>query len=63
MINHFKDYIESINEGLIKTYSGEVVSNDLGNSLIGLRLNFNVEFLKEVNKIKLTFNFFNAMAF
>jgi len=56
-----KDYIDSINEGLIKTYSGNVVSNDLSNLLIDLSINFNVKFEKEENKIKLTFNFFNAI--
>ena len=32
-IKNFKDYIESINEGLIKTYPGEVVMKDIITSL------------------------------
>lgn len=61
IIKHFKDYINSINEGLIKTYSGDIVSKNLSNNLIGLGLNFNVEFLENDNKIKLTFYYFNAI--
>jgi len=59
MIKDYKDYIDSINEGLIKIYPSNIVSNNLINSLIGLNLNFNVELID--NKIKLTFNFFNAI--
>jgi hypothetical protein len=59
IIKYYKDYINYINEGLIKTYPGDIISNNLTNSLIGLNLNFNVEFLE--NKIKLSLNFFNAI--
>jgi hypothetical protein len=61
IIKYFKDYINGINEGLIKTYGGEIVANDISNLLIDLGLNFNVQFLKNESKIKLTFNFFNAI--
>ena len=61
VIKYFKDYIDSINEGLIKTYPGEIVSKSLSNLLIGLNINFNINFLENYNKIKLTFNFFNAI--
>jgi hypothetical protein len=61
VIKYFKDYIDSINEGLIKTYPGEIASKSLSNLLIGLNINFNINFLENDNKIKLTFNFFNAI--
>lgn len=61
VIKYFKDYIDSINEGLIKTYPGEIASRSLSNLLIGLNINFNINFLENDNKIKLTFNFFNAI--
>lgn len=62
VIKYFKDYIISLNEGLIKTYSGDVVSTSLTNYLINLDILFNVEFLKDKNKIILTFNFFNSIS-
>jgi hypothetical protein len=61
IIRYFKDYISFINEGLIKTHPGDIVSKNLSSLLIGLNLNFNVDFLKDDNKIRLTFNFFNAI--
>ena len=61
IIKYFKDYIDSINEGLIKTYPGDIISKKLTNLLIGLNFNFNVDFLKDDNKIILTFNFFNSI--
>lgn len=51
-IKYFKDYTNFLNEGLIKTYPSNIVSNNLKNSLIGLGLNFNVEVIRD--KIKLT---------
>jgi hypothetical protein len=60
-IKYFKDYIESINEGLIKTYPGNIVAKNLENILLGLNLKFNVEYLNDFNKIKLTFYFFNSI--
>lgn len=33
IIKYLKDYIESINEGLIKTYPGDKVLKDILNSL------------------------------
>lgn len=59
IIRYFKDYIESINEGLIKTYPSNIISNELTHSLIYLDLNFNVEFSED--KIHLTFYYFNAI--
>lgn len=59
MIKYFKDYIDSINEGLIKTYDGEIVSKNLYNLLIGLNINFSIKFID--NNIKLIFNFFNSI--
>jgi hypothetical protein len=34
IIKYFKDYIDFINEGLIKTHSGEIVANSLTNSFL-----------------------------
>lgn len=62
IIKYFKDYIVSLNEGLIKTYPGDVVSTNLTNYLISLDILFNVEFLKDKNKIILTLNFFNSIS-
>ena len=61
IIKYYKDYIDYINEGLIKTYPGDKISKNLTNSLIGSGLNFNVQFLKNDNKIKLTIYFFNSI--
>lgn len=49
IIKYFKDYIDSINEGLIKTYPGNLVLKDILNSLEDLHIN--VSGLFENNKI------------
>lgn len=59
IIKYFKDYIESINEGLIKTYPGDKVLKDILNSLEHLHINSSGSF--EDNKIKLTINNFNTI--
>lgn len=59
IVKFFKDYTDLLNEGLIKTYPSNIVSNNLTSSLIGLNFNFNVDDLGD--KIKLTFYFFNAI--
>lgn len=59
IIKYFKDYIDSINEGLIKTYPGNLVLKDILNSLEDLHIN--VSGLFENNKIKLTINNFNSI--
>lgn len=57
IIKYFKDYIESINEGLIKTYPGDKVLKDILSSLENLHINSTGSF--EDNKIKLTITNFN----
>lgn len=57
IIKYFKDYIESINEGLIKTYPGDKVLKDILSSLENLHINSTGSF--EDNKIKLTISNFN----
>ena len=59
VIKYFKDYIESINEGYLKTYPINLIINNLINELIDLNLNYNV--INDNNKIKLTLNYFNAI--
>ena len=59
IIKYFKDYIESINEGLIKTYPGDKVLKDTLNSLENLNINSTGSF--EKNKIKLTLYNFNTI--
>lgn len=61
IIKYYKDYIEHINEGLIKTYPGDIVSKNLTDQLVGLNISFNIDFLEKFNKIKLTFNYFNSI--
>lgn len=56
-IKYFKDYIESINEGLIKTYPGDKVLKDILSSLENLHINSTGSF--EDNKINLTISNFN----
>lgn len=58
MIKHFKDYIESINEGLIKTYPGELVLKDILRSLENLHINSSGSF---EDKIKLNIHNFNTI--
>lgn len=57
IIKHFKDYIYSINEGLIKTYPGDLVLNDVLKSLKHMSINCSGSFVD--SKIKLTINNFN----
>lgn len=57
IIKYFKDYIDSVNEGLIKTYPGDKVLKDILSSLEKLHINSTGSF--EDNKIKLTINNFN----
>lgn len=59
VIKHFKDYINSINEGLIKTYDGDVVLKNILNRLELFKLNVNGKFLN--NKIELTIENFNTI--
>lgn len=59
IIKYFKDYIESINEGLIKTYPGELVLKDILNSLEHLHINISGSF--EDNRIRLTIHNFNTI--
>lgn len=59
MIKYFKDYIESINEGLIKTYPGEIVLKDILKSLEHLHINTSGKF--EDNKIELNIHNFNII--
>lgn len=56
IIKYFKDYIDSINEGLIKTYPGELVLKDILSSLQHLHINTSGSF--EDNKIILTLHRF-----
>jgi len=60
IIKYFKDYIESINEGLIKTYPGEIVLKDILNSLEQLHINVSGSF--EDNRIRLTIHNFNTIS-
>lgn len=55
----YKDYILSINEGLIKTYPSKVVSNALSNYLLDLNIFFDIETLED--KFLLKLNFFNSI--
>ena len=59
ILKYFKDYIDSINEGLIKTYPGNLVLKDILNSL--RHLHINVSGLFENDKIKLTIYNFNTI--
>lgn len=56
---YFKDYIDSVNEGIIKTYPGDKVLKDILSSLEKLHINSTGSF--EDNKIKLTINNFNSI--
>jgi hypothetical protein len=59
IIKYFKDYIDSINEGLIKTYPGELVLKDVLNSLKHMHMNVSGSF--ENNKIELVIYNFNII--
>ena len=59
MIRYFKDYIEAIDEGLIKTHPGNIVSNNILKTLKLFNLNVECEIMGE--KIKLTINNFNII--
>jgi hypothetical protein len=59
IIKHFKDYINNLNEGLIKTYNGDLVLKNILSQLILFKLNVGGEFID--NKIKLTINNFNTI--
>lgn len=56
IIKHFKDYIDSINEGLIKTYPGDKVLKDILSSLKHMQIIASGSF--DDNKIKLTLHRF-----
>lgn len=57
MIQYFKDYINGLNEGLIKTYPSNVVVSNITKDLNLLKLNTTVEYKN--NKIELTIYNFN----
>lgn len=59
IIKYLKDYIDSVNEGIIKTYPGDKVLKDILSSLEKLHINSTGSF--EDNKIKLTINNFNSI--
>lgn len=50
IIKYFKDYMDMINEGLIKTYPGELVLNNILKSLEHIHINASGSF--ENNKIR-----------
>lgn len=56
IIKHFKDYVDSINEGLIKTYPGDKVLKDILSSLKHIQILASGSF--DDNKIKLTLHRF-----
>lgn len=58
-IKFFKDYIDSINEGLIKTYKGDIVIEQILSSLKSMGINVSGEYLK--NKLILTLFNFNTI--
>jgi hypothetical protein len=51
IIKYFKDYIESISEGLITTLNADIVVNDVNNSFI--KMGVNVKAIVKNDKIKL----------
>lgn len=59
IIKYFKDYIDSINEGLIKTYPGNLVLKDILKSLEHIHINTSGSF--ENDKIKLNIHNFNTI--
>lgn len=59
IIKHFKDYINLINEGLIKTYPGDIVLDDILKSLKHMQINTSGYF--ENNKIRLTIYDFKSI--
>lgn len=59
MIKYFKDYIEALNEGLIKTYPSEIVLKNILKVLKLFKLNVGGEIID--GKIKLTIlNYYNG---
>jgi hypothetical protein len=59
IIKYLKDYINSLNEGLIKTYNGDVVLKQILKTLKLFRLNTIGEY--KDGKIKLTIKYFNTI--
>lgn len=59
IIKYFKDYIISLNEGLIKTLPGEVVCKAINNSLGNMPIVSNCDFIN--NKLELTISNFNTI--
>ena len=59
IIKNYKDYIDAINEGLIKTYPGDKVSKELDNSLIDVGINSSCKY--KDNKIILEIRQFNGI--
>lgn len=59
MFKFFKDYIDSINEGLIKIYKGDIVIEQILSSLKSMNLNVSGEYSK--NKLILTLFNFNTI--
>ncbi len=60
IIKHFSDYIKSINEGLIKTYPGDVVLKDILNTLKDMFINVSGSF--DDDKIILRIDQFNEIS-
>lgn len=58
-IRYFKDYIDSINEGLVKTYPGKTVLKNILNSLKQMSINATGKF--KDNKIQLSIKNFNLI--
>lgn len=61
MIKYFKDYIEALNEGLIKTYPGKIVLINIIKALQLFKLNVEGEIIDNGNKIKLIILNFNTI--
>ena len=59
IIKYFKDYIEQLNEGLIKTYPGDLVLTNILQSLKHMQIN--VSGILENDKIKLTIHDFHKI--
>jgi hypothetical protein len=59
IIKNYIDYINALNEGLIKTYPGDIVLKDIVNSLTQMGLNVRGEFKDD--KIILSINDFNVI--
>ena len=59
IIKNYKDYIDAINEGLIKTYPGEKVSKEVESSLIDIGINSSCQYKDD--KIILEIRQFNGI--